>query len=311
LPLSKSTPPPSPPRRRRWLPRGPSRILTAVLASLALALCGAATGAAAAGSAAAPSAAAAEADAAATVEDVLLSLRRKEGSVRYYPRRTQEEAAVLEWGHSAIITALDAAVAHFGPQTTQAALLEVEAMPVLASPLNGVRLVDAEEDDENEAPKVEEGAEAEAADAETNKTKKAGQKRQVEQPVSVLDNADEVHGNLVVMTNRNQLTGVEMALIAQNSGAAAVVVVNVDGGEDRPEDMYRLPLEPGHERVTIPTLMISLNSANSLTTATVAAGMKPSDIVNHGMPDRVRLYGTEQTMGRAAARRRRPRRRER
>jgi hypothetical protein len=99
------------------------------------------------------------------------------------------------------------------------------------------------------------------------------------------------------MTNRNQLTGVEMALIAQSSGAAAVVVVNVDGGEDRPEDMYRLPLEPGHERVTIPTLMISLNSANSLTTATVAAGMRPSDIVNHGMPDRVRLYGTEQTNG--------------
>jgi hypothetical protein len=55
-----------------------------------------------------------------------------------YPRRTEEEAAVLEWGHSAIISALDASVARFGPQTTEAALLEVECMPILASPLNGV-----------------------------------------------------------------------------------------------------------------------------------------------------------------------------
>jgi hypothetical protein len=39
-------------------------------------------------------------------------------------------------------------------------------------------------------------------------------------------------------------------------------------------------------------VMISLNSANALTTATVTPEMKPSDIVNNGMPDRVRLYGT-------------------
>jgi len=33
--------------------------------------------------------------------------------------RTSEEAAVIEWGHSAIISALDGAVAAFGPQTSQ------------------------------------------------------------------------------------------------------------------------------------------------------------------------------------------------
>jgi hypothetical protein len=36
--------------------------------------------------------------------------------------------------------------------------------------------------------------------------------------------------------------------------------------------------------------MISLNSANVLTTATVTSDMDASQIVNHGMPERVRLY---------------------
>ena len=36
--------------------------------------------------------------------------------------------------------------------------------------------------------------------------------------------------------------------------------------------------------------MISLNSANVLTSATVTPDMKQEDIVNSGMPDRVRLY---------------------
>ena len=37
----------------------------------------------------------------------------------YIQYRTSEEAAVIEWGHSAIISALDGAVAAFGPQTSQ------------------------------------------------------------------------------------------------------------------------------------------------------------------------------------------------
>jgi hypothetical protein len=36
--------------------------------------------------------------------------------------------------------------------------------------------------------------------------------------------------------------------------------------------------------------MISLNSANVLTTATVEAHMEQKDVVNNGMPDRIRLY---------------------
>jgi len=42
--------------------------------------------------------------------------------------------------------------------------------------------------------------------------------------------------------------------------------------------------------IDIPVIMVSLNSANVLTTATVDAGMTQEEIVNHGMPDRVRLY---------------------
>ena len=38
---------------------------------------------------------------------------------QYRINSTSEEAAVVEWGHSAIISALDGAVAAFGPQTSQ------------------------------------------------------------------------------------------------------------------------------------------------------------------------------------------------
>mmetsp|Transcript_17292 Transcript_17292/g.47631 ORF Transcript_17292/g.47631 Transcript_17292/m.47631 type:complete len:532 (-) Transcript_17292:3048-4643(-) len=174
-----------------------------------------------------------------------------------FPRRTEEEAAVFEWGHSAIISALDASVATFGPQTSQAALLEVECMPILASPVNG-------------AMRDAEGV----------------------RQVTALRNADEVHGNIVVMTNNGGLSGVEMAKIAKLSGAAALLVVNID--EKRPDDIYRLGVLDGEETdaedIDIPVVMISLNSANVLTTATVEPHMEQKDIVNNGMPDRIRLY---------------------
>ncbi len=179
---------------------------------------------------------------------------------RVFPLRTEEEAAVLEWGHSAIISALDASVAYFGPQTTQAALLEVECMPILASPLNGIGDRNSEDPDSDNLP------------------------------VRALDNAEEVHGNMVVMTNNGGLSGVEMARVAKLSGAAALLVVNID--EKRPDDIYRLDLLDGENaaEIDIPVVMVSLNSANVLTTATVTSDMHASDIVNHGMPERVRLY---------------------
>lgn len=143
----------------------------------------------------------------------------------------------------------------FGPQTHDAALLEVETMPILAKPLNGV-------------------------DKETG------------DPVKKLDNADETHGNMIVMTNTGDLSGLQMARIAMNSGAAALLVVNMD--EKHPDDIYRLTMGnttmEEDVSVDIPVVMISLNSANVLTTATVTADMAKEDIVNNGMPDRVRLY---------------------
>ena len=174
-----------------------------------------------------------------------------------YPRRTEEEAAVFEWGHSAIISALDASVAKFGPQTSQAALLEVECMPILATPVNG-------------AMRGEDGLNV----------------------IKALKNADQVEGNIVVMTNNGGLSGVEMAQIAKLSGAAALMVVNID--EKRPDDIYRLEVLDGEEQdaqdIDIPVVMISLNSANVLTTATVEPHMEQKDIVNNGMPERIRLY---------------------
>lgn len=197
-----------------------------------------------------------------------------------YPRRTEDEAAVLEWGHSAIISALDASVAYFGPQTSQAALLEVECMPVLASPLNGVPDDDNSDDGDDEVLKDEkEGAEEVAEDAKKKKRE-----------IRPLDNAEEVHGNMVVMTNTGKLSGLKMAKIAKASGAAALLVVNID--EKRPDDIYRLEVgeEEGADEIDIPVVMISMNSANVLTSATVSPDMAQQDIVNHGMPERVRLY---------------------
>jgi hypothetical protein len=186
------------------------------------------------------------ADAATSLEDL---------TYREYPRRTVEEAAVLEWGYSALISALDLSVAYFGPQTSDAALLEVECQPVMASPMNGI-----------------------AKDGE---------------PVTIFDNSDEIHGNMVIMTNQNhEMSGVTMAKIAKASGAAALLVVNID--KDHPDDIYRLEVEEGEEedakQIDIPVAMISLNSGNVLTTATVTPDMKDDQIVNNGMPDRVRLY---------------------
>lgn len=183
-----------------------------------------------------------------------------------FPRRTEEEAAVLEWGHSAIISALDASVARFGPQTSQAALLEVECMPILASPINGEVI----------PTKGKEGV----GDSESRPV------------LQKLQNSEEVHGNIVVMTNNGSLSAVQMAKVAKMSGAAALLVVNVD--EVRPDDIYRLDVLEGEEEdakdIDIPVVMVSLNSANVLTTATVEPNMDASDVVNHGMPERVRLY---------------------
>jgi hypothetical protein len=181
---------------------------------------------------------------------------------RIYPRRTQEEAAVVEWGHSAIISALDVSVAYFGPQTSQAALFEVETMPILASPVNGIMMSVPAQQGEGENDDWSTGSPM----------------------IKALDNADEVDGNVVVMTNSGGLlSGVQMAQIAQKSGAAALLVVNVD--EDHPDDIYRLEAQEGVE-IDIPVVVMSYNSASVLTSATVTPEMTAEEVVNHGMPDR-------------------------
>ena len=180
---------------------------------------------------------------------------------RVFPRRTAQEAAVLEWGNSAILTALDVSVAHFGPQTSDAALLEVETQPILAEPLDGVGMDGSDDDESSDTPRI--------------------------QP---LDNADEMLGNMCIMTNTGGLTGVQMAKVAQASGAAALLVVNSDA--ERQDDIYRLPIEEGHEDVDIPVVMISLNSANMLATAMLENDnqLQQDRLTNRYMPDRVRLY---------------------
>lgn len=122
-------------------------------------------------------------------------------------------------------------------------------MPILASPINGAMFTE-----NSEGPVIR-----------------------------ALDNAEDVEGNVVVMTNAGGLlSGVQMAQIAQKSGAAALLVVNMN--EKHPDDIYRLVGDD--TAIDIPVVMMSYNSATILTSATVTPETKPEDIVNHGMPER-------------------------
>lgn len=104
------------------------------------------------------------------------------------------------------------------------------------------------------------------------------------------ENSDEIHGNLVVVTNAANLSGVRMAQLAQNSGAAALLVINIQDSEN-PDYIYSLQPESEEEKeyaeneIDIPVIMASLAGGNLLTSA------NEDHSINNGMPDRVRLYG--------------------
>ncbi|KAL9191476.1 hypothetical protein ACHAXT_001182 [Thalassiosira profunda] len=196
---------------------------------------------------------------------LLLSVFAVASSARTFPQRTSAEAAVVEWGHSAIISALDGAVAAFGPQTSMGASFEVETAPVLASPIDGVG-------------KGRDGTGDEVDDLQ----------------LPPLDNAADVEGNMVIMTDAAGLSGVAMAKIAKESGAAALMVVNTD--KDAGDYIYSLAAENEAEakyaeNVDIPVIMVSLQAGNVITTAEATDDMAP-EVVNKGgaLPDRVRLY---------------------
>ena len=183
-------------------------------------------------------------------------------ATRVFPQRTSNEAAVVEWGHSAIISALDGAVAAFGPQTSQGANFEVETAPVLASPIDGVG---------------------------------KGNKDVPDMELPKLLNADDIEGNMVIMTDAAGLSGVALARIAKESGAAALMVVNTD--QNAGDYIYSLEAENeeeakyAEEHVDIPVIMVSLQAGNVITTAMATDDMD-SSLVNKGgaLPDRVRLY---------------------
>lgn len=207
-----------------------------------------------------------------------------------YPQRTTEEAAVVEWGHSAVISALDGSVATFGPQTSLGAFFEVEASPVLAEPVDGV----GKTSEKKKGTKKKEAAGGDDGGGGEEDEEFEEEDEEEEFVAKPLKNADEVHGNMVVMTNTAGLSGVQMASIAKSSGAAALMVVNLD--QENQDFIWSLEPEDDDEaeyaerNIDIPTFMVSMSSANILTSATVTKHTKPEDIVNNGMPDRVRLY---------------------
>ena len=191
---------------------------------------------------------------------------------RVFPQRTSKEAAVIEWGHSAIISALDGAVATFGPQTSQGANFEVETAPVLADPIDGVGRRKRRNDDEDES----------LSDFEKEYPGK-------------LKNADQVEGKMVIMTDAAGLSGVTMARIAKESGAAALMVVNTD--QNAGDFIYSLEPESEEEAayaeksIDIPIFMVSLQAGNVITTALATEDMDPTEVnKGAGLPDRVRLY---------------------
>jgi len=110
-----------------------------------------------------------------------------------------------------------------------------------------------------------------------------------------LDNADQVAGNMVIMTDAAGLSGVALARIAKESGAAALMVVNTD--QNAGDYIYSLEPENeeeekyAEENIDIPVIMVSLQAGNVITTALATDDMA-NDVVNTGgaLPDRVRLY---------------------
>ena len=202
----------------------------------------------------------------------LLLLISAASSARVFPQRSSHEAAIIEWGHSAIISALDGAVAAFGPQTSMGASFEVETAPVLARPIDGV--------------------------GDRMKNKNDGGDGDIildQMTLPALDNADDVMGNMVIMTDDAGLSGVAMARIAKMSGAAALMIVNTD--RDAGDYIFSVEAETEEEaeyaadNIDIPVFMVSLQAGNVITTALATDDMDP-EVVNSGgaLPDRVRLY---------------------
>jgi len=161
-----------------------------------------------------------------------------------YPRRLTEQAAVIEWGNSAVISALDAvsSAPAFGVHASDGAFFEVEATPVIGRPNDGS---------------------------------------------SPLENADEVEGNMLVLTNGGGKSAVKMATMAQAAGAAALMVVNILDGEGG-DAVAALKVLKGEEaaaaKVEIPVVSVSLASGNELTSAS-----QPEE-GRDGLPERIRLY---------------------
>lgn len=194
-----------------------------------------------------------------------------EQSYRIFPQRTSKEAAVVEWGHSAIISALDGAVATFGPQTSQGANFEVETGVVLADPIDGV----------GKRSKSDEEQDVSLSDFERDYP-------------GILKNAHQVDGNMLIMTDAAGLSGVTMARIAKESGAAALMVVNTD--QQTGDFIYSLEPESEEEQayadkhIDIPVIMVSLQAGNVITTAT-ADDNDPKDAKKGiALPERIRLY---------------------
>ena len=194
-----------------------------------------------------------------------------EQSYRVFPQRTSKEAAVVEWGHSAIISALDGAVATFGPQTSQGANFEVETGVVLADPIDGV----------GKRSKNDEEQDVSLSDFERDYPGK-------------LKNSDQVYGNMLIMTDAAGLSGVTMARIAKESGAAALMVVNTD--QKTGDFIYSLEPESEEEQayadkhIDIPVIMVSLQAGNVITTATADENDPKDAKKGISLPERIRLY---------------------
>eukprot|EP00591_Stephanopyxis_turris_P010802 CAMPEP_0195507700 /NCGR_PEP_ID=MMETSP0794_2-20130614/1090_1 /TAXON_ID=515487 /ORGANISM="Stephanopyxis turris, Strain CCMP 815" /LENGTH=513 /DNA_ID=CAMNT_0040634463 /DNA_START=247 /DNA_END=1788 /DNA_ORIENTATION=- len=186
-----------------------------------------------------------------------------------YPVRKSAESAVVEWGYSAVISALDAVVAQFGAQPSRGAFFEVEAAPILADPIDGHTGIDMDKIDP------------------------PGGKYYM-LPNWKLRNEDEVHGNMVVMTNAAGLSPVSMAKIAIDSGAVALMIVNTLDTKN-PDfvysaDCFEVECDFAEESIDIPVIMVSLTSGNVLTTANAPPPSVEDEVAPYGLPDRVRLY---------------------
>ena len=206
-----------------------------------------------------------------------MSSRSNVDSLTYvdFPKRSSASAAVLEWGHSASISAIDGVAATFGSQPSSGSLFEVEAKVVLARPIDG-------------------------STALTNCDEARGN-------ILVMTANAEAAQNFVGVARRATACGAAALVVVlvdnDTDSSSSSSSSSSSAAELSPDYIFSMNSDQGDDAtdIDIPVVMISLTSGNLLA---AGGGQHPSEVEEEeeeggggetgggGLPPRARLYGS-------------------